>query len=51
MSSDITSYINVAARMADLGCEYPRSDIVLLPVNFEKATSATELLQASDVHG
>jgi hypothetical protein len=51
MSSDITSYINVAARMADLGCEYPRSGIVLLPVNFEKASSATELLQASDVHG
>jgi hypothetical protein len=48
VSIDITSYVNVATRMAELGCEYPRSGIVLLPVNFAQASSVTGLLQASD---
>ncbi len=48
MSTEITDYVNVTTRMTELGCEYPRSGIVLLPVNFAQVSSATELLQASD---
>jgi len=48
MTSSVTQYINVANKMAELGCQNPSSGIALLPVNFAEASSATELLQASD---
>ena len=48
MSSKTTDYVNVTAKMAELSCKYPRAGIVLLPINFAAASSASELLQASD---
>jgi hypothetical protein len=48
MSTDITTYIDVTARMEELGCAYPRAGIALLPVNFASASAAADLLQASE---
>jgi hypothetical protein len=36
------------AKLEELACAYPISGIVLMPVNFETASSAEELLQASE---
>lgn len=48
MTANITDYVNVATKMADLGCLYPQQGLALLPVNFESATSIADLLQASE---
>jgi hypothetical protein len=47
MTTNISDYVNVDKKMADLGCRYP-DGLALLPVNFESATSITEFLQASE---
>jgi hypothetical protein len=47
MTTNITDYVNVNKKVADLGCRYP-DRLALLPVNFESATSIAELLQASE---
>jgi hypothetical protein len=44
---DVTEYANVGKKIVDLGCRCP-DRMALLPVNFESATSITELLQASE---
>jgi hypothetical protein len=48
MSTNITEYVNVAARTVDLGCHYPKSGLALLPLNFDSATSIAELRHASE---
>jgi hypothetical protein len=48
MSTDITTDADMAARMQELGCTYPRTGVALLPVNFVNASSAADLRQASD---
>ncbi len=47
MTTNISDYINVSKKMADLGCRYP-DRLALLPVNFKSASSITEFLQASE---
>ena len=44
---EISDYVNVATRTAELGCRYPEG-LALLPVNFDSASSFPELLQASE---
>ena len=48
MSIAITVDADIAERMHELGCPYPRTGIALLPINFVNASSATDLRQASD---
>ena len=48
MTANITEYVNVVTKMADLGCLYPQRGLALLPVNFESAPSIADLLQASE---
>jgi len=43
----ITEYVNVSRKCAELGCKNPER-FALLPVNFDSASSQTELLQASE---
>jgi hypothetical protein len=47
MTTNVSDYLNVAEKMADLGCQYP-NQLALLPVNFKSASSITECLQASE---
>ena len=47
MPTEITDYVNVATKAADLGCQYPER-LALLPINFESAVSIAEFLQASE---
>lgn len=47
VSTNIAEYVNLAKKMADLGCIYPESGLALLPLNFESAKSMAELRHAS----
>ena len=47
MATEITDYVNVAQKAADLGCRYPER-LALLPINFESASLITDFLQASE---
>jgi hypothetical protein len=47
MTTNITEYVNVRKKVADLGCRYP-DGLALFPVNFESASSVTEFRQASE---
>ncbi len=47
MTTNVSDYINVSKKMAELGCRYP-DRLALLPVNFKSASSITEFLQASE---
>ena len=47
MATSITDFVNVPAKLSDLGCLTPESGLALLPLNFETAHSVTELRQAS----
>jgi len=46
-TTEVTDYLDVVKKMADLGCRCPER-MALLPINFESATSIGELLQASE---
>ena len=48
MSITVTDYIDVAARIAELGCVPPESGLTLLPLNFDSAASIGELRHASE---
>ena len=47
MTTKISDYIDVQAKIHDLGCEDPEG-ISILPVNFDSATSTDEFLQLSE---
>ena len=47
MPTNITQYVSVAARAAELRCNCPQSGMALLPINFESAKSIEELRHAS----
>lgn len=47
MTTNISDYLNVGKKMADLGCLYPNG-LALLPANFESATSITDFRQVSE---
>jgi hypothetical protein len=47
MSIEVTDYVDVGKRMAELGCVMPRS-VALLPENFSTAPSRGELLHRSE---
>lgn len=46
-TTTVSDYLDVSQKMASLGCRYPER-MALLPINFESATSISELLQASE---
>jgi len=47
MATNITDFVNVGEKIANLGGVYPHG-LALLPVNFESASSLAELRQASE---
>lgn len=47
MTTDVTEYLNVSQKLADLGCRYPNG-LALLPANFESATSIADFRQVSE---
>jgi hypothetical protein len=47
MATNITDYISVHQRAADLGCAVPHG-IALLPTNFDSATARADFLQRSE---
>jgi len=47
MATNISDYVNVRQKMADLGCRYPHG-LALLPANFEHASSIAEFRQVSE---
>jgi hypothetical protein len=47
MATNITDYISVHQRAADLGCAVPQG-IALLPMNFDSATARADFLQRSE---
>lgn len=47
MTTNVTDFVNVSKKVADLACRYP-DRMALLPINFESASSIGEFLQASE---
>jgi hypothetical protein len=47
MATNITEYLNVSQKLADLACRHP-TGLALLPANFESATSIAEFRQVSE---
>jgi hypothetical protein len=47
MATNITDFVNVGEKIANLGGVYPNG-LALLPVNFESASSVADLRQASE---
>ncbi len=48
MSVTITDYVDVTAKIAELNCSSPGSDLTLLPLNFDSASSVGDLRHASE---
>jgi len=47
VATTLTDYVDISRRIADLGCRDPKA-IALLPINFDSASSISELRQASE---
>ena len=48
MPVTITDYVDVTAKIAELGCSPTGSDLTLLPLNFDSAPSVGDLRHASE---
>jgi len=48
MSITVSDYIDVEAKMGELGCSLPESGLTLLPLNLDSAASIAELRHASE---
>jgi hypothetical protein len=48
MSITVSDYIDVKAKMGELGCSLPESGLTLLPLNLDSAASIAELRHASE---
>ena len=47
MTTNVSDYLSVSEKIADLGCRYPIG-LALLPENFESASSISEFRQVSE---
>src|SRR5664279_2754339 len=47
MATTVTDYVDVPARIAELGCIASDSGVILLPVNFDSAASVADLRHAA----
>lgn len=48
MSITVTDYVDVPAKIGELGCVMPDSGLTLLPLNFDAAASISDLRHASE---